>query len=495
MDAFILFPFDLYSNISNLKNHKVFLIEHPKFFDRYKDPIYPKLKLNILKPVYHRVTMQKYYVYLKSRKIDVKYVTFKENWIKIIKKHSKFIKLYDPVDREIEDQLESNFDYDSYELLDTPRFIIEYSDLEEYADLTSSNKIIRQTSFYGHFRKKYNILMKNSKPVGNKLTYDTQNRKPPSSQMIKELESKSEPDYSSNKEVKSAVKYVVSNIPESHLTIFEGSYSDLKSNKFDLNSIGYELKFPIDHNTSNSILNNFIKYKLNNFGIYQDAMLDLDNSMLYHSGISPMLNIGLLTPIQVLKAVIKKLTKSKSNINSVEGFVRQVLGWREFCRFTYMFKSNLFKSNFFSAKSKLDSKFYTATTNIYPVDDCISKAFRYGYLHHIERLMIVSNYMTLKSIHPKQMFKWFTEFSLDSYDWVMEFNIYVMASYADGGHFTSKPYISSSNYILKMSNYAKNDWSEKWDKLFWGFLLKHKSKIKKINRLSMLLKHAKSRVP
>ena len=150
--------------------------------------------------------------------------------------------------------------------------------------------------------------------------------------------------------------------------------------------------------------------------------------------------------------------------------------------------------NHFNCKIKLSKQWYNGTTGIAPVDDAIEKAFRFGYLHHIERLMIIANYMTLSSIDPKEMFRWFTEFSLDSYDWVMEYNIYVMGSYSDGGNFTTKPYISSSNYILKMSDYpggkASEDWSKIWDLKFWQFMKKYSAKMKKINRLGMLVKHA-----
>jgi deoxyribodipyrimidine photolyase-related protein len=211
-----------------------------------------------------------------------------------------------------------------------------------------------------------------------------------------------------------------------------------------------------------------------------------------------MINIGLITPDEVINSILNyfdNLTKNekKKKINDVEGFIRQILGWREFTRYMYEYHSDKYlNKNFFKATKLLSNKWYDGTTGIEPLDICINKAFKYGYLHHIERLMVVANYMTLSGIKPLEMYRWFMEFSLDSYDWVMEYNIYCMASYSDGGQYTSKPYISSSAYILKMSNYDKSGiWLEKWNKLFWDFLAKHKNKIKKIGRLSMLLKYLK----
>lgn len=465
MTHFILFPIDLYPTISHLDNTKVYLIEEPHYFNRFTD----NYKFNILKPVYHRATMRCYHDYLKSKNINCTYIEHTKNWVNIVKKtlKSNQLKLFDPVDRFIENKIKQNFS--SYEILDSPRFILSRDDLLLY------NAPLRQTSFYIWIRKRENILMNNNKPIGNKMTYDTSNRKPPYPTISQDTVDKD--TYNDNKYVVEAFKYLKKTIPSSNLIIHDE----------------HILKFPIDRAQSLVRLNDFIKYKLSNFGNYQDAMVtDLDNSFLYHSGISPMLNIGLLTPREVINAVLEALD-TKKNLSDVEGFIRQIIGWREFTRYMYVHHSEKYlNKNYFNAKGILSKAYYTATTNIVPLDTCIKKAFKYGYLHHIERLMLVANYMTLSGINPKEMYKWFMEFSLDSYDWVMEFNIYCMASYSDGGLITSKPYISSSNYILKMSTYKKdNVWNPKWDKLFWDFLKKHKNKIKKIARLSMLLKYTK----
>jgi deoxyribodipyrimidine photolyase-related protein len=529
MNIFVLFPMDLYSDISYLRDCRVLLVEHDRFFDRYSQKK-GNMRLNILKPIYHRASMRYYNDFLKSKKIDVEYVDLKirGGWINHIKLRLKELlsennypelKFFDPTDRIIESELHKNFS--EYTILDTPRFILTTEDLESY---NTSKKTLRQTSFYKWMRDKTQVLMdKKGKVEGGKLTYDTDNRKPPYKDMGVELDKKShvaglkgEPDISTSEYIKSATQYVMSVIPESHLRIWDGSYLDLKKNKYDIASVGLELRFPIDHSGAKARLTYFIKHKLDKFGDYQDAILapikdDTDNtsslrSFLYHSGISVLVNVGLLTPQDVIDSIISYYNKSRKKphiLPDVEGFIRQILGWREFSRYCYEFESDKYlNKNYFRSNNKLDRSWYTGSTDIKPVDDAIEKAFRFGYLHHIERLMIISNFMVLSSINPVEMFKWFTEFSLDSYDWVMEYNIYVMGSYSDGGNFTTKPYISSSNYIMKMSDYqipgnqevdtidSKLTWVDTWDLMFWQFMKKHKKKIKKINRLSMLLKYA-----
>lgn len=487
-DIFVIFPIDLYNDVSYIKGKKVFLVEEQLYFDRSSKKL-GNMKFNILKPIYHRATMKAYYDKLKSKNIDCTYIDLTKNWINIVKKNltkNRELYFFDPVDVTLENKLKNSFD--EYTILNTPRFILSTEEMIEY------DKPLKQTSFYIWMRKYTRILMnKNNKPEGGKISFDTENRKSPTKNMQSTLTKES--DYNNNKYIKEALSYVKKNISENNLMIWNNvKYKNLSK----LSDAELKIKFPIESNESKKRLNLFIKKHLAKFGTYQDVMLDnSDNSFIHHSGISPMLNIGLLTPEDVIIAIIDQYRKmntpaKKKNMNNIEGFIRQILGWREFSRYMYQHhRSKYLNKNFFNAKSKIGKSWYDGTTNIYPIDLCINKAFKYGYLHHIERLMIIANYMTLTGISPKQMYKWFTEFALDSYDWVMEYNVFVMGSYSDGGHFTTKPYISSSNYIFKMSDFKKDEtgWNEKWDTLFWQFMKKHKKKIKKIPRLGMLLKH------
>ena len=158
-------------------------------------------------------------------------------------------------------------------------------------------------------------------------------------------------------------------------------------------------------------------------------------------------------------------------MNSCEGLIRQIIGWREFIRGVYVCKGVEERTkNFWNFTRPIPNSFYDGTTGIQPLDDTINKINLTGYANHIERLMIIGNFMLLCEFHPDHVYRWFMELFIDSYDWVMVPNVYGMSQFADGGLMSTKPYISSSNYILKMSNYKKGDWCETWDALFWNFM-------------------------
>jgi deoxyribodipyrimidine photolyase-related protein len=248
--------------------------------------------------------------------------------------------------------------------------------------------------------------------------------------------------------------------------------------------------FPITHTTAEKWLISFCKNRLSSFGKYEDAIDAIPRNILFHSAITPMLNIGLLTPEQVVETVTEYYKKHNNvGIANYEGFIRQIIGWREYQRYIYKYAGEKMRgSNYFNNNGKLSNVWYNATTNIKPVDDAIRMAINDGYIHHILRLMVMGNIMNLIGIHPDEVYKWFMEFSLDSYDWVMVGNVYSMALWADGGLTMRKPYISSSAYILKMGNFDKtnlktkklsinnpetNDnlpWTTKWDILFHYFI-------------------------
>ena len=471
----ILFPIDLYDDISYYKNHKVFLVEEKLYFNRNTKEL-GILTFNILKPVYHRATMRAYYDKLIKKGISCKYIELNDDWVKEVKKHKiNVINFFDPVDRYLEKKIKKNFE--TYNIIDSPRFILTLEDLEEY------DGALKHTSFYIWARKRKNILMeKNGKFYGGKATYDMENRKKPYVSIEDDIV-ENKLDYTDNKYVKEAFTYVKKNINKNDL------YCWTENN--------LEIRFPIDSDGAKNRLKNFIKNKLSKFGDYQDVFLDNDESFIFHAGLSPMMNIGLILPEDIIECTIDYFeslkTKKLSELHNVEGFIRQILGWREFNRYIYEFHSDKYlNKNYFDATNKLTKDFYTGNTGIKPIDKCIEKAFRYGYLHHIERLMIMANYMTLSKINPKQIYKWFMEFSVDSYDWVMEFNVYSMGTYSDGGIFTSKPYISGSPYLLKMSNYKNEEWTNKWNLLFWEFISENKTKVK--GRLSMLINKASKRI-
>ena len=318
------------------------------------------------------------------------------------------------------------------------------------------------TPFYIEQRKKFGILLDaTKKPIGGKWTYDTENRKKaPKNFIYPPL-----PTLAKTKEVVEAIEYVEKNFPDHYGT----------TDRFN---------YPVDSKQAQQWLRSFLNDRFSYFGIYQDAISEGELSMM-HSILTPSLNIGLLTPSDILEAALE----CDVPLNSKEGFIRQILGWREFIKQVYIAAGVKQRTtNYWNHTRKIPHSFYTATTGILPIDETIKKLTSYAYCHHIERLMVLGNFMLLCEFDPTEVYRWFMELSIDSYDWVMVPNVYGMSQYADGGLMTTKPYISSSNYILKMSNYPKGPWCEIWDSLFWRFMKKHRPFFEKQPRLSLLTK-------
>ena len=187
------------------------------------------------------------------------------------------------------------------------------------------------------------------------------------------------------------------------------------------------------------------------------------------------------------------LKQKEISLNNVEGFLRQIIGWREFIRGVYQSHSEKqINSNYFQFNKSLKDSWYNGTTGIPPLDDAIQFSEKYGFTHHINRLMIISNLMTLSEIHPKNIYHWFMEMYIDSSEWVMTPNVMGMGTFADGGIFSTKPYICSSNYILKMSDYKKGEWCEIVDGLYWRFIENHFHLLGNNPRLSFLHKNLKN---
>ena len=200
--------------------------------------------------------------------------------------------------------------------------------------------------------------------------------------------------------------------------------------------------YPTDHSSAKRWLEGFLHERLAKFGDYEDA-ISQRHRVLFHSVLTPMLNIGLLTPAQVVAAVMP--FAETVPLNSFEGFIRQVIGWREFIRLVYRRHGGAQRSrNFWGFSRPMPDAFYDGSTGIPPVDHVIRQVLQSGYCHHIERLMVLGNFMLLCELHPDAVYRWFMELFIDSYDWVMVPNIYGMSQHADGGLMTTKPYLSGS---------------------------------------------------
>ncbi len=322
-----------------------------------------------------------------------------------------------------------------------------------------------QTSFYKSERIKRNILInEKGKPEGGEWTYDIQNRK----------------KYPKNQKPPSIIKIEGNSFVSESINYVNKYFSN---NYGELSNIYY----PTTFEESEIWLSDFLKNRFKYFGDYEDSILK-DEILLNHSLLSPLINVGLLDINFVISQIINHHNDFEIPINSTEGLIRQIIGWREFIRGLYVSKGSYErKNNFWKFKRKIPSSFYDGSTGITPVDICIKKVLKYGYLHHIERLMIVGNFMLLCEFDPDEVYKWFMELFIDSYDWVMVPNVYGMSQFADGGLMSTKPYISSSNYLFKMSDFKKGEWVEIWDGLFWRFMDNHRSFFQKNPRLRMLI--------
>lgn len=217
-------------------------------------------------------------------------------------------------------------------------------------------------------------------------------------------------------------------------------------------------KYPTTFHEANTWLNDFFEYRFHDFGIYEDAIV-ANETILNHSVLSPLLNVGLLSSLDVIEKAIDFAGKNQIPLNSTEGFLRQILGWREFIRLVYQIKGRKQRTkNYWKFKRKIPASFWNGTTGIEPLDLTIRKVLETGYCHHIERLMVLGNFMLLCEFDPDEVYRWFMELFIDAYDWVMVPNVYGMSQFADGGLMSTKPYISGSNYLMKMGNYTKSEW-------------------------------------
>ncbi|WP_400078389.1 cryptochrome/photolyase family protein [Winogradskyella sp. R77965] len=463
-EAVLIFPHQLFKNSPVLEQDcDIYLVEEFLFFKHYK---FHKQKI-----AFHRASMKSYENHLKKKGKTIKYVDATNDLCDVRKLIPKLIedgieKLYitDPTDNWLHKHIDSTSEAIEIAWYENPLFINSKQDLSSF--FKPSKKKFFQTSFYKQQRKDRNILMVSGEPEGGKWTYDVDNRKKyPKDKTPPNIQFPDTSDY--HKEAESYVN--------EH---FANHYGELT--EFTL--------YPIDYNTSKKWFQQFLEIRFHEFGVYEDAIVK-EAHFLNHSLLSPLINVGLLEPEYVIRTAIEYAKENDVSLNSTEGFVRQILGWREFIRGIYEVKGTEERNkNFWKFSRKIPKSFYDGSTGIKPVDDVIKKVLKTGYAHHIERLMILGNFMVLCEFDPDDVYKWFMELFIDAYDWVMVPNVYGMSLYADGGLMSTKPYISSSNYIMKMSNYSKGDWQPIWDGLFWTFMDKHRDFFLSNPRLGMLIR-------
>jgi len=457
MNIFIILPTQLFKDIKILKDYdKIYLIEEEYYFN----PKFHKLKLLL-----HRSSLKYYYDYLKKNKINVEYINSKDvNYNKICK--GQDITMYDPIDKYIL----SKFKKFNIEYLDTPLFLSTNEELTDYYNNTKGKRITNG-EFYKWQRKRLNILMTNDDtPLYGNWSFDKENQNPFDKKYIED-----EIDIYENKYIKEGRIYINKN--------YKNAFGDFN-----------EMYYPNNHKDAERHLNIFIKKRLINFGKYQDS---ISQNVVYgeHSNISALLNVGLLTPLYVVDTIIKHFnnqSNKKELINSVEGIIRQILGWREYMRFIYIYhKDDIIKNDPIKNTASIPKNWYIGDTELKLLDHYIEKVYNYGYLHHIERLMVINNLFILYNIKFKDIYNWFMVCFIDSYDWVMVPNLKMnMSSLNNKLPFMTKIYLASDNYIKKMSDFKNKEDFEIINNLYWDFIKKNKNILKKdysvrsqINRL------------
>lgn len=464
MTCGILFPHQLFEQQPLLSKVKhLFLLEEFLFFKQYA---FHQQKL-----VFHRASMKRYAEYLKD-KCEVEYLEATDERSDVRKLIAslqiigiKEIHFIDPTDDWLKKRVVESGDACGISCImhASPLFM---NKTEENECFFADKKRMFQTDYYIHQRKKRKILVDDTNnPIGGKWSFDTDNRKkypakktPPSIPLLLD-----------NKYEKEARSYI-----EKH---FSHHYGDSKG----------KWHYPISYDETRAWLQQFLKERFAEFGDYEDAIVGKEY-LLHHSMLAPMLNTGLISPEEVIETTLVFANQNNIPLNTLEGFIRQVIGWREFIRAVYERKGKEERiCNYWQFKRKIPESFWNGTTGIQPFDLTVQKVLQTGYCHHIERLMVLGNLMLLCEFDPDEVYRWFMTLFIDAYDWVMVPNVYGMSQFADGGLMATKPYISGSNYLMKMSDYEKGDWQLIWDALFWRFMHVHRSFFLQNPRLGMLV--------
>ena len=463
-DIFIVLGNQLFDPLylKNYKDCKIFMAEDLGLCTYEK---HHKLKI-----LHFLSSMRSYNDLLKSKGFKTDYYDCKNNFSnkyedklkKSIKENkSKRVFSFEVEDKPFEKKLNKIVKEIGLErvIVTSPMFLNSRDDFKKYLE---NKKKPLMANYYKMSRIKFDLLVKDEKPVGGKWSFDKDNRK----KLPQTVKLPKRPVASETKHTKVLKKFI--NITfENHPGNTENFW------------------LPTTHKESTVWLDDFLTEKLNLFGDYEDAVSQRDN-ILFHSALSPLINSGLITPEKIVDR-LKKL-RTKVNLNSLEGYIRQVIGWREFMRGIYQnYSIEMEKGNFFNHKRKFKKEWYSGETGIPPLDHSIKNALKYGWTHHIERLMVLSSLMNLCEIEPKQVYKWFMEMFVDSSEWVMVPNVYGMGLFSDGGIFATKPYICGSSYYLKMMDFKKGEWCETVDGLYWRFINKNRKFFSSNPRLNMMV--------
>lgn len=356
------------------------------------------------------------------------------------------------------------------ELRDDDRF---YCTLDEFASWAEGRKQLRMEYFYRELRRKTGILMSENEPIGGQWNYDAENRGRAPDDLEVPKHTSFAPD-----DITNEVLHLVENR-------FGAHFGSLRP-----------FEFAVTHEQAAHVLDRFIAERLPLFGIYQDAMVE-GEAFMFHAHIGLYLNCGLLSPQQAIIAAENAYHSGAAPLNATEGFIRQILGWREFVRGLYWLKMpDYADQNVLEAHRPLPAFFWTADTKMNCLKQCVLETRDHAYAHHIQRLMVLGNFALLAGLSPKDVNEWFMIVYADAYEWVELPNVSGMALYADGGVLASKPYASGGAYIERMSNYCRSchynvkqktgEQACPFNYLYWDFLIRHQDRLSSNARMGMM---------
>jgi deoxyribodipyrimidine photolyase-related protein len=358
-------------------------------------------------------------------------------------------------------------------MLDDDRFVCSRS---EFADWADGRKEMRMEHFYRQMRRKTGLLMEGDQPSGGKWNFDEENRKPADRDMFMPKPTRFAPDGTTRQVV----------------DLVERRFADHFG---DLANFGWA----VTRKDAEAARDFFIDNVLAGFGDHQDAMLEGED-FLYHSLLSPYLNIGLLDPLDLCRRAEEKFHAGKAPLNSVEGFIRQIIGWREYVRGIYWLKMPDYRdANHLDARRDLPWFYWSGETEMACIAEVVSQTRRNAYAHHIQRLMVTGNFALLAGIEPRQVHEWYLSVYADAFEWVELPNTIGMSQFADGGVLGSKPYAASGAYIDRMSDYCGKcrfdvkkrveDNACPFNALYWDFIARNEKKLSGNRRLAFAYKN------